>query len=305
MEPGSVPGAFYVSLTTLYGRDFEGGHFSRGGTTADGNAIAMPLYRHEVSLDYARVEIELRYTLPRGWDVIARLPWEQKDQRARAAFLDVPTDEQRTATQRNIDLHHRSTTLRGMSDLMFLARHRRSGLWREGDTLTVSGGLSMPTGKTVENPYRLGDQGVQHLHIQFGTGTIDPLIEGSYSAPLYGRVSAGAYFAGRLSLYENRRSFRGPPEASVGLHLSHATTDRLRLRVEGGGFVQGYGHWDGVRDENTGLVTISLGGGATVRVSSIYLSADARFPISQRTLAEGDAFKQGPTFVVAFGSRLY
>ncbi len=304
MEPGSVPGALHFSLTTVYGSNFEGGHFSQKGTAGDGRTVPVPLYRHEVSLDYARVELELRYTFRTDWDVIARLPWEQKDQHAHLVFVNASTAEQQAAMQRNIDLHHRSVTLRGGSDLMLLSRHRWSSIWRDGDSLSFSGGFTVPIGRTVENPYLLGDRGIQHLHIQFGTGTIDPLFEGSYSAPIRGAFSSGAYFAGRLPLYENRRSFRGPPEASLGILLSHVTTDRLQLRIEAGAFVQGYGYWDGVRDENTGLVATSVAAGATVRLASIYFAADARYPLSQRTLNEGDAFEQGPTFIVGVGARL-
>jgi hypothetical protein len=292
------------SLTTLYGSDFEGGHFSQRGTTADGSGVPVPLYRHEVSLDYARVELGLQYTLAPGWDVIGRVPWESKEQRAAIAPVDAATPEQRAAMQRNIDLHHRSVTLRGIGDLMLLGRRRWSNTWRDGDALTVSAGATLPIGRTVENPYRLGEQGIQHLHIQFGTGTIDPLLETSYHAPIAGRLSAGAYLAGRFPFYENKRSFRAPPDATLGIHVAHRTTDHLQIRLEGAVYGQGYGSWDGLRDENTGLLATSITGGATVRLTSFSLSADVRYPISQRTLTEGDAFTQGPTVVVTVGGLL-
>lgn len=264
----------------------------------------MPLYRHEVSLDYARLELGLQYTIAPGWDVIGRVPWEIKDQRAEVAMIDAATPEQHAAMQRNIDLHHRSVTLRGISDLMVLGRRRWSSAWREGDALTISAGATVPTGRTVENPYRLGDQGVQHLHIQFGTGSVDPLLEASYQAPVAGRFSAGAYLAGRLPFYENTRTFQAPPEATLGVHVAHRTTDRLQLRLEGGLYAQGYGYWNGLRDENTGLTATSVTAGTTYQLRAFSLSTDVRYPLSQTTLTEGDAFKQGPTFVVSVGGRL-
>jgi hypothetical protein len=264
----------------------------------------VPLYRHEISLDYARVELGLQYTVAEGWDVLARVPWERKAQQASIGFIDAATPREREAMQRNVDIHHRTITLHGFGDLMLLGRRRWSGLWREGDSLRVAAGTTIPTGHTVENPYTLGEQGIQHLHIQFGTGTFDPLLEAGYTTPLAGRLSAGAYLAGRLPLYENGRGFRAAPDATLGVHLAHRTTERLQVRVEGAVFVQGYGQWDGLRDENTGLLATSITGGATWQADRVSVSADVRFPLSQRTLTEGDAFTQGPTFVVTIGGLL-
>lgn len=304
MEPGSAPGTLRFSLTTLYGSNFEGGHFSTTGTSAGGRAVTVPLYRHEVSLDYARVELGLQYVLTPEWDLIARIPWEQKRQDSSIGFVDPSSLDERLAMQRNMDVHHRAVTLRGLSDLMFLGRRRLSNVRREGDGVALSVGLTMPTGRTVENPYRLGSEGIEHLHIQFGTGTADPLLEASYHSPIGGRLSAGAYVAGRFPFYENARSFRAPVDATSGGHLSHRTTDRLQLRLEASVYAQGYGYWDGARDENTGLVSTSIAGGATLRAGAMSVSADVRYPLSQRTLTEGDAFQQGPTFVVSISGPL-
>jgi hypothetical protein len=289
---------------TLYGSDFEGGHFSRSGNADDGSEVAVPNYRHEVSLDYLRLELGLQYTVTSDWDLIARIPWEQKQQTAGIGLVDPATPAEQEAMQRNIDIHHRSITVRGISDLMFLGRRRWSSAWREGDTLSISAGVSAPTGRTVENPYRLGDQGIQHLHIQFGTGTVVTLMEASYSTPIGGRFSAGTYLAGRFPFYENRRSFRAPPDVTAGAHLAYKATDRLQLRAEGAFYAQGYGYWDGERDENTGLAGTSITGGATYQFGIVSVSADVRYPISQRTLTEGDAFTQGPTVVLSIGGRI-
>lgn len=299
-----APGALRISLTTLYGSDFEGGHFSRSGTAADGSGLPVPLYRHEVSLDYIRLELGLQYTVADGWDIVGRIPWEQKQQASAITAVDAATGAEREAMQRNVDLHHRSVTLRGVGDLMVLGRRRWSGVWREGDALTLSAGGTIPTGRTVENPYHLGEQGVRHLHIQFGTGTVDPLLETSYSAPIAGRVSAGAYLAGRFPFYENERTFCAPPDATVGLHVAHRTSDRLQLRLEGAAYAQGYGYWDGQQDENTGLLATSITGGAALQLSTVSVSVDVRLPLSQRTLTEGDAFTQGPTVVMTVGGLL-
>ena len=266
--------------------------------------MSVPPYRHEVSLDYIRLEVGLQYTIADRWDVVGRIPWEQKAQSAAIAMVDPATASDREAMQRNIDLHHRSVTLRGVGDLMLLGRRRWSAVWREGDALTVSGGATIPTGRTVDNPYHLGEQGIQHLHIQFGTGTVDPLLETSYETPIAGRWSAGGYLAGRFPFYENNRTFQAPPDATLGAHIAHRTTDRLQLRVEGALYAQGYGYWGGEQDENTGMLATSITAGATWQLSTVSISADVRYPLSQRTLTEGDAFTQGPTVVVSIGGLL-
>lgn len=304
MESGLTPGTLRFSLTTLYGSNFEGGHSSRRGTSADGSGLSVPLYRHKVSLDYGRVELGLQYTIARDWDLVGRIPWEQKDQRAAIAIVDAATSRQQEAMQRNLDLHHRSVTLRGVGDMMLLGRRRFSGICRDGDALSISGGASLPTGRTVENPYLLGEQGIQHVHIQFGTGTIDPLLEASYTVPIAARFSAGGYLAGRFPFYENNRTFRSPPDATLAAQLAHRATDRVQLRVESAIYAQGYGYWDGLRDENTGLLATSISTGATVQLHRFSLSGDLRYPISQRTLNEGDAFTQGPTVVFTIAAPL-
>lgn len=257
----------------------------------------MPLYRHEVSLDYVRVELALQYALSESWDLALRVPWERKTQNASIATIEPATGQQRDQMQRNADIHHRDGTFQGISDLQLLGRKRLGNL-------RLGAGLTIPAGRTVEDPYVLGARGIEHLHIQFGTGTFDPLLEASYTRPLNERFTANAFLAARLPFYENDKTFQAPPEGSLGLGLSHRATERLSLRVEAGAYAQGYGHWNGVRDENTGLIATSVGAGATVRLRSLSVSADLRHPLSQRTLDEGDAFEQGPTFAITFGAPL-
>lgn len=304
MEPGSVPGELHYSLRYLYGSDFEGGHFARQGNSSAGALVNVPLYRHEVSLDYTRVELELQYTLPRSWDLLLRVPWERKDQSASVALVDPATPEQHAAMLRNMNIHHRSESYDGLGDLMLLGRRRWNGLRRDGDALALSFGLTVPTGRTEENPYALGAEGIPHLHIQFGSGTVDPLLEAMYLTRLTGGISTGAYVAARYPLYENNRTFQAPPEVSGGASLSYGLTNRVTVRAEAGTYYQGYGRWDGLRDENTGLVATSAGAGASYRTNAGTLNADLRIPLSQRTLSEGDAFEQGPTVIFTFSGPL-
>ena len=268
---------------------------------AGGRVIEVPLHRHEVSLDYTRFELGLQYTATPEWDLLARLPWEEKAVTSSITLVDPATAEEREAMVRNMDVHHRTATHRGLGDAMLLARRR----WlREDDLLSVTFGTSLPIGKTEENPYRLGDEGREHNHIQFGSGTFDPLLEASDTRRLTPRTTAGMYAATRFPLYENAHGFRAAPDASIGVNGSFSVTPRVVLRAEAGAYAQGYGEWDGERDENTGLVSTSILGGASVRLGRVILGADVRVPLTARTLSEGDAFRQGPTLLFTISGGL-
>ena len=100
---------------------------------------------------------------------------------------------------------------------MVLVTHRKQGVFREGDSLSLSLGTTLPTGKTEEDPFELGDSGLKHLHIQFGTGTFDPLLELNYSMPVAGKLGLGAYALGRFPAYENSKTYQGPMEITSGV----------------------------------------------------------------------------------------
>lgn len=253
----------------------------------------MPLHRHEVSLDYTRVEVALDYAMSAAWSATLRVPWEQKAQHASIQLIDPATPEQREAMLRGMNLHHRDATYRGLGDLTLLARRRL------GDRFTLSFGTSIPTGHTVENPYLLGDRGIEHVHIQFGSGTFDPVVDASWYAGAF-----NAFASARVPLYENSRTFRAPMELSGGIGASHRIGERLRVRAELAAFRQGYGEWNGVRDENTGLVSTSATLGGSLRVRETLFALDVRVPLSQRTLAEGDSFKQGPAVMLTVGRKM-
>src|SRR5262249_18710400 len=71
-------------------------------------------------------------------------------------------------------IHHRNEDLVGLGDIHLFLHHstRLTGGLLLGDRI----GVSIPTGKVQPNPFTLGDLGLPHEHIQFGTGTVDPLV---------------------------------------------------------------------------------------------------------------------------------
>jgi hypothetical protein len=203
--------------------------------------------------------------------------------------------------QRNLDVHHPSETLEGLSDLSLLAARKRRDLLRHGDVFSVAFGTSIPVGRTEEDPYVLGDAGLPHEHVQFGTGTFDPLLEIYYFTPVGRITSLSANALGKFPLYESDKGYRGPVEVSSGMSLAVAPTDRLSLRAGWSFYYQGHAEWSGFRDVNSGLISHGAVGGASYEVmDGVYLSLDVRVPVSQEALSDaGDTFEQGT--VAQFG----
>ncbi len=300
MGTGSVleKGSFRFSLNVARGFRFEGGHSEIKGLDAGGQIMLVPLHQHEVSLDYLRSELELEYAFQDRWVLLFRVPYDIKDQRSAVGFVEPASEQEKEAMRSNMNIHHRDETYRGLSDLMLLATHNRVGLFREGDSLKIAAGTTLPVGKTEEDPYKLGDKGLKHLHVQFGTGTFDPLLELNYRMPLARDFSLGAYALGRFPLYENGKTYQGPVEMTSGLILGYRLNNRLLLHLNATAYYQNFAYWAGEQDINSGLFATSGMLGIAIKAwEGTTLSLDVRYPLSQRTLSEGDTFEQGPTLL--------
>jgi hypothetical protein len=242
------------------------------------------------------MELEASYALTNRWDVTARFPVDIRSQSASIQFLEAAEDGEREAILRNSRVHHRDETYSGLSDPSLLAVHRRSGVFGAGDAVRIAAGVTIPLGSTEPDPYVLGDQGLEHLHIQFGTGTFNPVFELNYLVPVTGVLRVGGFARGRASFYENSHGFRAPSEAGTGVTAFFQARDNLSLYGTGSFDYQGFGAWSGNRDENTGVASTAVRMGGSLRVSDrTSVGADIRWSISQRTLVDsGDTFTPGP-----------
>jgi len=299
MEAGSASkqkGSFRLFVNALRGFDFEGGHDEEHGLSAGGSVIKVPPHKHEVSLDVARIETELEYSFLDNWDIWFRVPYEIKERSAKVGFLEAASELEREAMERNLNLHHKNETLRGFSDFRMLVAHRMNGLLRDGDALDVALGTSIPIGATERDPFKAGDAGLEHEHIQFGSGTVDPLLELYYTAPLSESFSLGGFAVGHFPFYENSKSYRGPLEVTAGPTANYKLSKWLSLHSNVSAYYQDFAHWDGERDINSGVLGTSGAIGAGVKIGRVNVSVDVRYPFTQETLSdEGDTFEQGPT----------
>ncbi|HYM80331.1 MAG TPA: hypothetical protein VEY91_02845 [Candidatus Limnocylindria bacterium] len=88
--------------------------------------------------------------------------------------------------------------------MLSLQAARSAGAW----TFGARAGVSIPLGDTEVNPFELGRRGLRHQHVQFGSGTWDPVLGAGIARDVAGGV-AGATARVRLSLVENRHGLRG------------------------------------------------------------------------------------------------
>lgn len=92
---------------------------------------------------------------------------------------------------------------------------REPGSW----SLSASVGTSVPLGRTEANPFALGRLGLPHHHIQFGTGTWDPMVSVS-AMRRFGEFTLNASGSAKVSLYENTHGYRAGARYGVALGTS-------------------------------------------------------------------------------------
>ena len=185
--------------------------------------------KHFVHLDWFRTEFDLAYGFSKDWDVELDIPYDVKTVTARYELPDgTPFDNPQG------DLHHRDERLQGFSDLKLLANYRPGGVLMKDDRLHVGIGLSLPVGETEEDPWKLGNQGLKHQHIQFGTGTWDPIL-GAAAGRRFGEAAFTLSAVTRLVFGENGHGYRAGhrfwAEAMVSRRLVGSWSGRLGLDV--------------------------------------------------------------------------
>ena len=195
------------------------------------------------------------------------------------------------------DTHHRNETLTYAADVRLgLQWARIAPPW----TLTASGGVSLPTGRTESNPFALGRLGLPHQHIQFGTGTVDP-----YGVVIASRRvgvwSVSGSTSARVTLTKNAHGYRAGNRYAGALSAARPVVRAWSVRVGCELAREASETWDRRVEEEGNLgrtdLFASLGGsrafafatlGATVRVPvySHVTGAQADLPlVAQITLS--------------------
>lgn len=182
------------------------------------------------------------------------------------------------------NLHHRTEKLEGFSDFK-LYWNVTFGDWR------LSAGVNLPVGKTEENPYALGTLGLPHQHMQFGTGTCDPLARVSHLLHIAGGVDINFAAGAQVPLVENSKGYKGSPMIDFAAGPRVAIADWLSFNASYSLIYQGRAFWDGEADPNTGYVLQGFQVSVPVRVAGILFLPSVYRAFDVNIRDEGDAFE--------------
>src|SRR3989304_5959880 len=138
-------------------------------------------------------------------------------------YVDAATGDEVTLV--TPETHHRDETRTAIADPWLLAR---AALERGPYTLDLRAGVTVPLARPEEDPFAAEAMGAEHEHIQFGTGTFNPVLgaEGHYLAD---RFSLGVWGVTQQVLYESAKGYQAGDRYAAGA----AVESRLRLPARG------------------------------------------------------------------------
>ncbi len=218
-----------------------------------------PPQQHHTTFWLADVRVLAEYGLRPNLAVQAMVPFRFADTRTRFTDLlgrDLELDYE--------NIHHRNEALFGLGDAQLFVHHAtRLGPVSAGARV----GVNLPTGRVHENPYRLADLGLPHQHLQFGTGTFDP-VAAVDAAVGVGSLTLAAFAHAHAPLYQGPTGYRAGTRLFGGVSLSHRlgeTDAEIRLAVNG--MHEFAERWDGElpeMDGNQGRTDIYVSPGITL-----------------------------------------
>ncbi|MBX3158019.1 MAG: thioredoxin family protein [Deltaproteobacteria bacterium] len=160
------------------------------------------------------------------------------------------------------DLHHRNEVVSGIADPMLLgSASLTAGAWR----VTARAGITIPIGRTEENPFALGDLGLRHQHIQLGTGTVNPVVAAE-AARAWGMWRFGTYALSQQVVYDNAKGYRAGDRYAAGVALQRRLGAAWSVRGGIDALGESPERWGGAvptDDGNRGRFDLIFGAGAT------------------------------------------
>jgi thiol-disulfide isomerase/thioredoxin/plastocyanin len=170
-------------------------------------------------------------------------------------------------------IHHRDETLTGLGDPMLLGSYARR-------MLTLRAGVSIPLGKTEEDPFALGAMGLPHEHIQMGTGTINPVVSAELSLP-WKKWQFGGYALTQQIVYENAKGYQAGDRYALGVGARRGFAGNWLARAGVDMQAESSERWQGElhpEEGNQGRIDVMLSLGASWAVSD-RLSLDTALKI--------------------------
>lgn len=291
-----------MGLDVSTSRGLKGGHPEIEGIAEDGSVIEVGDHAHRVEMDLTRFEFSLSRTFDKSWDVVVRVPYFLKDQTAETVFPNAISEEDKAAAIRLGNAHHRTDTYEGFSDLEVSVGWRKTSFLLEGSVFRFSLGVTVPVGDTENDPLVAGDAGLEHLHVQFGNGTFDPLVDFYFGLPLNERFAVSLFGRGRFPFYENDQGYQGSLEGTLGPRLTWLPHKRWSFSAGMTGSYYGYSEWSNRRDPNSGQFSLNASLGFGVKITDqLTASLNALLPVYTKTFSGEDSLDPAPTFSLSAG----
>lgn len=247
------------------------------------------LHYHDQRVTPFEARLQTEYSITDVWGVELQLPF-----RTVIAQVEYETTNGEPYDPVDEGVHHRNEVLLGFGDPWLLGR-AQIDLGKLA--LVLRAGATFPLGRTEENPFALGDQGLSHQHIQMGTGTFDPV--GSIDVERRWRQHyLRGYVLALASLYENNHGFRAPVRAQTGAFFGALPTKNTSAEAGLELMHEAPERWDGEveQDGSLGRTELMLGTGISQALGDTTLLLFARFPLlrSIRTGAEESVLYRAP-----------
>jgi hypothetical protein len=165
---------------------------------------------------------------------------------SRIRFLD---PDRRPLVPPGGSIHHRNETLARPGD-PWAALHgaRGSGAW----SFEGRAGISIPLGRTEPNPFALGRLGLPHEHVQFGTGTWDPLAEAGLGRR-FGEWNTSLVARARFVVSTNGHRYRAGDRYHASANAERRIAGRWRGALGLDLVREQTETWDGRREEEGNL----------------------------------------------------
>lgn len=191
----------------------------------------------------------------------------------------------------NAGTHHRDEVLVGLGDPLLAAR--LGGVVAEAWWVVGRLGVSVPLGRTEDDPFAAGDRGDTHQHIQFGSGTFDPMASLAVARTL-GKWQVGGYGQVQTALYENSKGFQAGTTSLVSARAAWRAATRWLLQGSVSWFRQGAERWQGKiqQDGVLGRQELLVGLGTTVSFGGPQYLVLVRVPV-WREIFQGPETEEG------------
>ena len=176
----------------------------------------------------------------------------------RTTIIDATFEDAEGAELPHVEsIHHRDETIAGMGDLTLggriaLVLPENVPRW----TLALRTGLAFPTGWVEPDPYALGEQGRDHQHMFFGSGTFDPVV-GLDSNLMFDRWGLVGWTLAKVRPYENHHGYRGSTIVVGGVGaVSGFGLERWSFLVQPEVYFETPARWSGAPDRNSGRTSL-------------------------------------------------